>query len=660
MSMVPSELKEIEKKDWHLWVLLISLFLVLTSFIVLIVFYSDVSSFFEKELDIYSFNFLFIGYVGLSLLFIVYILFQEISVRKLRRDVIVEKINLSITLGKRYQELKALFLVSTLVNSEVEPSKILHLISKQAMNCLNADYSSLMILDSNANRLRCVAAYGCKSELLKDAEVEVGKGVCGWVVEHNQPLLLDQDNLNQYKFIDPVEKEGTIFSALCVPLKVKGKIKGVLNVNSLSKDKRFTEEDLNLLSIFADNAAISIEKAECHQEHEKQAKDLKRTVDELVSAQNQLIDSQKMRALGDLASGMTHDFNNVLAIVAGRAELSLTRAQDEKIKKSLTQILKAVSEGQKTVRRIQEFYRTRSEGSWVEIDVDKLVQEVVEVTRAKWEDEAQVKGVKIEVETDLGGVKPVSGNPSEIFEALTNLMLNAIEAMAQGGKITLETKTEGDSVVVSVKDTGVGMTQEVKSRIFDPFFTTKTTRNAGLGLSMVHGVVSRHKGKIEAETKEGFGTTFTIRFPVSKEPKKEELKETKPAPSLNPANLLLIDDNKEVRDIVSEMLTSKGHKVTEAENGVQGLELFDEKEKFDLVFVNLSLPELSGWEVIQRIKQKDPESKVALLTGWGAQIDFEEAREKGADFLILKPFKAEDLLAVLGQAMKEKELSQKT
>lgn len=659
MNMIPSELKEIEKKDWQLLFLLIGLFLILTSFIVLIVFYSDLSSFFQEKLDIYSFNFLFIGYVGLSLLFIAYILFQEISVRKLRSDLIVEKISLSITLGKRYQELKALFEVSTLVNSEVEPSRILDMISRQAMNCLNADRSSLMILDHKANKLRCVAAYGQKTELLKDAEVEVGKSICGWVMEHNLPLLLDPDNLGQYEFIDLVKKEGTIFSALCVPLKVKGKIKGILNVNSFKGDKKFTQEDLKLLTIFAENAAVSLEKAELYQEYEKQAKDSKRIVNELMSAQNQLIDSQKMRALGDLASGMAHDFNNVLAIVAGRSELSLTWTQDEKIKKSLMQILKAVSDGQKTVRRLQEFYRTRSEGGWVEIDVDKLIQEVVEVTRPKWEDEALAKGVKIEVKTELGGVKPVSGNPSEILEALTNLMFNAIEAMPQGGKITLKTRTEGDSVAISVKDTGVGMTEEVKSRFFDPFFTTKTTRNAGLGLSVVYGVISRHKGKIEVESREGFGTTFTTKLPVSKEPKKEEFTETKLTSSSHPANVLLIDDNKEVRDIISEMLTAKKHQVTEAGDGVQALELFDEKDEFDLVFVNLSLPKLSGWEVIRRIKEKDPQVKIALLTGWGAQIDFEEAKEKGADFLIPKPFKAQDLLTVLGQAKKEKELAQR-
>ena len=205
----------------------------------------------------------------------------------------------------------------------------------------------------------------------------------------------------------------------------------------------------------------------------------------------------------------------------------------------------------------------------------------------------------------------------------------------------------------------MGMTEEVRSRLFDPFFTTKTTRNAGLGLSVVYGVISRHKGSIEVESKEGLGTTFIIRLPASKEPQKEKLKEEQLSiPNIRPANILLIDDNKELRDIVSEMLTAKGNKVAQVEDGMQALDVF-EKDKFDLVFVNLSLPELSGWEVIQRIKQKDSDVKVALLTGWGAQIDFEEAKKKGIDFLISKPFKTEELLTVLSQALREKKLAQK-
>lgn len=658
--MIPQELKEIEKRDWHLLCLLIALFSALTAFIVLIIFYSDVSRFFQTDLDIHAFNFLFIGYLGLSLLFVAYIIFQEISVRRLRKNLIIERMNVTATLGNRYQELKALFEISTLVNSEVEPSRIFDLVARYAMSCLNADRSSLMLLDSRTNRLRCAAGYGHKAEFLKHAEVELGKGVCGWVAEHDEPLLLDPETLSQHQFIDLVEKEGTIFSALCLPLKVRGKIKGVLNVNSFTQDRRFTEEDLNLVAIFAENAAVCMEKAELYEERERQAKDLKKTLKELMSTQKQLIDSRKMRALSDLASGMAHDFNNVLAIVAGRAELSLDRAQDEPVRKSLAQILKVVSECQKTIRRLQEFYRTKSEGGWVEVDVNQLVQDVVELTRPKWEDEARAQGINIEVQTELGQARPVSGNPSEILEALTNLMMNAIEAIQKRGVITWKTVSSGDFVTISLKDTGKGMTEDVRSRLFDPYFTTKQTRNAGLGLSVVYGVISRHGGKIEVHSQEQIGTTFSIKLPASKESKHGVSKQAIPELALSPANLLVIDDNKMVRDIVSEMLTPKGHRVTQAEDGVQALKLLQEKEKFDLVLVNLSLPNLSGWEVIERIKEKHPGVKVALLTGWSAQIDFDRARERGVDFLIPKPFKAEDLVTIVEQIIKEKEMVKQT
>lgn len=272
MSSKPYELKELEKKDLHLWILLITVFLISTVFIVYLIFYSDLSKSFEETQNIFSFNFLFIGYCGLSLLLIAYIILRELAIRSLRRNLLEDKINLSTTLEEHYEKLKALFAVSTMVNSEVELPKVFDMISRTALNCLGGDQSSLMIYDDQKGKLYCASAHGKEIEKVKDACVEAGKSVCGWVVKHGKPLLLSPEQIDNYSFSDLIEKERTITSALCVPLRVKGKIKGVLNVNSLSKDKRFTEEDLNLLSIFADNAAISLERAGLYKKTENYRK----------------------------------------------------------------------------------------------------------------------------------------------------------------------------------------------------------------------------------------------------------------------------------------------------------------------------------------------------------------------------------------------------
>lgn len=267
MKSKTSELKELEKRDLHLWILLFTVFLTLTVFTVYLIFYSDLSKSFEETQNIFSFNFLFVGYTGLSLFLIAYIILREMAIRRLRRNLLEEKINLSVTLEKHYEKLKALFAVSTMVNSEVELTKIFEMISRTALNCLGGDRSSLMIYDAQEGKLYCASAHGNEIEKVKDACVDAGKSVCGWVLKHGNPLLLSHEQIDNYSFSDLIKKERAITSALCVPLRVKGKIKGVLNVNSLSEDKKFSEEDLNLLSIFADNAAISIERAGVYRKH---------------------------------------------------------------------------------------------------------------------------------------------------------------------------------------------------------------------------------------------------------------------------------------------------------------------------------------------------------------------------------------------------------
>ena len=268
MSSKISELKELEKKDLHLWILLITVFSISTFFIVYLIFYSDLSKSFEETQSILSFNFLFIGYCGLSLFLIAYVMLRELSIRSLRRNLMEDKINLSATLEQHYEKLKALFAVSTMVNSEVELPKVFDMISRTALNCLGGDQSSLMIYDGQKRKLYCASAHGKEIEKVRNASVGSGKSVCGWVVEHGKPLLLSPERIDNYSFSDLIEKERVINSALCVPLRVKGKIRGVLNVNRLTQEKKFTEEDLNLLSIFADNAAISIERAGPYKEYE--------------------------------------------------------------------------------------------------------------------------------------------------------------------------------------------------------------------------------------------------------------------------------------------------------------------------------------------------------------------------------------------------------
>jgi signal transduction histidine kinase len=518
MDMIQRDLKKVQKRDWQLWILMIFLSLIFTSFIVLVIFYSDLQETYAEHIDAYMFNFLLVGFVALSLLFLGYVVVKEISIKRLQKNLIEQRIA-SQVLEKRLSELTTLFEISNLVNSQLELSTILDVISSKALRCLGGDQSSLFLYDPKKNKLCCASVWGPESELVKNAEVEIGKSVAGWVMQHGKPLHLGE-NLEAHRFSDFVEKKRKITSSLCVPLMVKNKAKGVLNVNLMSEDRKFTENDLKLVFIFAENAAIAIEKAELYEELNKKTETLKKTIEELKTTQDQLIQSEKLRALGNLASGVAHDFNNILAAILGRTQLLMRKTQDQDLVKWLKMIEQLANDGAETVERLQKFartQRTRSEKDFQKLDINGIVQDVIEITRPKWKDEAELREIKIEIKTDLGKLSQPIGNASEIKEVLTNLIFNSIEALPDGGRILIKTEMQKDVVQISVADNGLGMIEELKKKIFEPFFTTKRYKSNGLGLSVAYGIVTRHNGEITVESQPGEGTTFTIKLPAKQE-----------------------------------------------------------------------------------------------------------------------------------------------
>ena len=648
MKNIQSEMKKIERKDWYLWILTSLVFLIFAAFILLLIFYSDLRSFYEEELSSSTFNVLFVGFTGLSLLFLAYILLKEQSIKKLRDELIKEKI-LTQSLEKHFQELKALFEISTLVNSETELSLVLDLISKTVLSSLQADRSSLLLFDKEKNKLVCVSAHGKSSDKIKYIELNPDEGIAGWVMTHGEPLLLGEV-MQKDKFKNFIPKEEKIFSSLSVPLKVKKEIIGVLNVSSVTEEKEFNETDMKLISIFAQNAAVAIEKGELYLELKGQAETLEKTLEDLKNTHKQLVQSEKMRALGDLAGGVAHDFNNILGSITGRAELLLRQSKDNELKKGLMLIVQVANDGAEIVRRLQEYTKVGKEAIFVKVDLNKIIQQVVEITRFKWKDESLAKGVKISVDMDLKKTSPIAGNPSELREIFINIIFNAIEALPKGGNIALSTWMENDYVMASIKDNGIGMNEEVKANIFEPFFTLKGEKGTGLGLAIVYGIVSKHQGSLNVESEPGEGTNFVLKFPLVSLTQKKE-KEISII-DFQPANILVIDDEKNMRDMVLEMLTTQGHSVTLAVDGNQGIEFF-KKGDYDLILTSLSLPGKSGWEVTKEVKSINPSVKVALMTGWGVQIEEEEIKLKGVDYLISKPFKVNQLLFVIANAMSE-------
>jgi CheY-like chemotaxis protein len=247
------------------------------------------------------------------------------------------------------------------------------------------------------------------------------------------------------------------------------------------------------------------------------------------------------------------------------------------------------------------------------------------------------------------------GNPSEMREVLTNIIFNSVDAMPKGGKLTVSTQPQTeDWVEVRVSDTGIGMTEEVKKRVFDPFFTTKGVTNSGLGMSVSYGIIKRHGGEILIESEPGKGTTFILHLPTGYGEEETVVKEVAVSKESRRARILVIDDEESVRDILSRMLKTKGHKVVVAPNGEEGIERF-RAEAFDLVFTDLGMPKLSGWDVGRTIKEINPKTPVAMITGWGVELDREKVNESGIDLIISKPFNFDQVIDLVSEAMELKE-----
>jgi len=364
-----------------------------------------------------------------------------------------------------------------------------------------------------------------------------------------------------------------------------------------------------------------------------------------------LAETEKLRALGELAGGVAHDFNNLLGAILGRAQLLRRRGFDAEVDRELSVIEKAALDGRETVRRIQEFSRVRRDRRFSPVDLAEVMKDAVEITRGRWKAEAEQRNVTIQVELDLAPVPPVLGNAAELREVFTNLILNAVDAMPQGGRLRLRCRGEDDRVVAEVEDTGVGMTEEIRRHLFDPFFSTKGAGGMGLGMSVVYGIVTRHEGKIQVDTALGRGTRFRLDFPAASEAAAAAGADgDRVAVSSRPGRILVIDDEPEVAAVVRDVLSLEGHEVDTAFRAADGIRMVA-VSSYDLVLTDLGMPDMSGWEVAEKVADLRPGLPVALVTGWGSSLDEEEARRRGIVAVVHKPFEVDELVRVAGTVL---------
>lgn len=375
---------------------------------------------------------------------------------------------------------------------------------------------------------------------------------------------------------------------------------------------------------------------------------LQENITELKRLEEKLIQSEKLRALGQMASGVAHNLNNVLAIIKGNIQLLLERIESQEIREELRIAEKATRDGAQTIRRLLDFTCTRKDSQFYQLDLNEVVKDAIEITKPKWKDQSQRKGISIDLRAELSELPPVAGNASELREVMTNLIFNSVEAMPVGGRILIETKAGYREVYIIISDTGTGIPPENKTRVFDPFFTTKGPQNTGLGLSASYGIVCRHRGKIELHSLEGEGAAFMLTIPESDGGSKPLMELTEITGNKR-GNILIIDDEVRVGECLSGMLRKTGHSVVTALNAREGWEAFN-REKFDMVFTDLGMPGMSGRDLAGLIKQMSPAIPVVMMTGWNEEIA--ETEEKGGiDFYVSKPFEMGKIISLVDKIM---------
>lgn len=380
-----------------------------------------------------------------------------------------------------------------------------------------------------------------------------------------------------------------------------------------------------------------------------------RDVTERNLLQEQLVQSEKQRALGVLSGGIAHNFNNILAGVLGYAQLLQMNLPEgetfRKLRDGLRAIERAAMDGASIVKRLQDFTRSRSERPFEPVDINTVVRDAVTITRPKWKHEPESRGIQIEMVTELGDVPSLKGSRSELGEVLVNLIFNAVDALPQGGRIHIRTWADESWVCVSVEDDGVGMSEEVKRRMFEPFFTTKGPKGLGLGMSMVQRIVFRHRGSIEVRSEEGKGTTFTLRFPALSEARGQPFQEVR-WEEVGATRVLVVEDDTAVQEVFKEIgkFTSLDLEVTSS-----GRDALDRLSGggFQVLVADLSIPDMGGWKLVEEAKKVAPNVPIILCTGWEVGEPEERLRAMGIKVVVPKPFQVGEMLGAIRRALEE-------
>lgn len=559
-------------------------------------------------------------------------------------------------LHEQFTRTKLLNQITSAISQRQDLESVLYVVLRQLEDYLAVDFGVVCLFDSTAETLN-IAALRLKNPMLAGklglhegmvmSLEQTGLRVC----KHGESVVTP----DTYKSPDLLSERlatAGFRSAAAIPLLVDGSLFGTLVVSRLAES--FTASECEFLHILSEQVALAGHQAQLHAELERAYNDLRQT-------QNAVMQQERLRALGQMASGVAHDINNALSPIVGFAEL-LVRGEpglSANGKKYLNYIKTAGEDVSHIVARLREFYRQRDAKEALQsLNLNDISRQVIEMTRPRWRDIPQSRGDVIEMRTDFDAdLAELVGIESEVREALTNLILNAVDAIPNGGTITVRTRVgvRGASAIpthllLEVSDTGVGMDEETRQRCLEPFFSTKGKRGTGLGLAMVYGVMERHGGQIDIQSTLGRGTIMRLIFPIRR-------MQGADAPAggadaqIAPLNILCIDDEPLLRELLREMLEREGHSVSLADGGQNGVDEFraaaEKNRPFDVVLTDLGMPYFDGRQVAKVIKQESPHTPVIMLTGWGSFMKEDGEMPEQVAGILTKPPRSNELREML-------------
>jgi PAS domain S-box-containing protein len=577
---------------------------------------------------------------------------ELIGASKIARD-ITERRQVDRKLRAQLAKLDLLARTTRAIGARLDVKSILQVAMRSLEDDLPVDFGCVCLYEPVRRHL-AVVCVGVKSKSLalqlamgEEALVEIDQNGLSRCVRGQ---LIHEPDITRSTFPFPRRLAAAgLSSFVAAPLMLESKVFGVVVV-ARREAGQFTSSDCEFLQQMSEHLALALHQAELYDALQRAYEDLRQT-------QQTVMQQERLRALGQMASGIAHDINNALAPATLYTQMLLERESSlsERAREFLGVIQQAIEGVANTVARMKEFYRQREpQLAHAAVDLNRVLGQAIDLTRARWSDMAEERGSVIQMKTALAAELPgVLGAESEIRDAVTNLILNAVDAMPQGGTLTLCTQApEPDQVRIEITDTGVGMDEDTRARCLEPFFTTKGERGSGLGLAMVYGMLERHGGEIQIDSAPGKGTSIRLIFPraLTTASAGESVSAATVAP-LQSLQILLVDDHPVLLKSLRDALEQEGHVVAVADGGQRGIDAFNAAhrrgEPFGAVITDLGMPHIDGRRVAAAVKSAAPDVPVILLTGWGHRLIAENDLPAGVDRVLSKPPKLAALRAAL-------------